>query len=266
MTDRYDYDAFGNIISQAGTTPNVYLYSGEQNDPNLGFYYLRARYLSQSTGRFWTMDTDEGDPGEPISQHKYTYVGNEPVVRADPSGNQYDLVSLSLETADFEVLSSETTVHAGGLFTKVQALCDQCPLVAPSGNYTIQPDSPTPIHAVFAPDMAKALSAAFRTLNVRSITPMITDGFRTQAEQLDRYQNATYGAVPMGLHQIGLAVDINSNDRNFPAIKAAITAQGLTWGGTFSHPDPVHFQLGPPGTKPSPEQLAACEREHPFLP
>jgi RHS repeat-associated protein len=266
VTDRYDYDAFGNIISQAGSTPNVYLYSGEQNDPNLGFYYLRARYLSQSTGRFWTMDTDEGDPGEPISQHKYTYVGNEPVVRADPSGNQYDLVSLSLETADFEVLSSETTVHAGGLFTKVQALCDQCPLVAPSGNYTIQPDSPTPIHAVFAPDMAKALSAAFRTLNVRSITPMITDGFRTQAEQLDRYQNATYGAVPMGLHQIGLAVDINSNDRNFPAIKAAITAQGLTWGGTFSHPDPVHFQLGPPGTKPSPEQLAACEREHPFLP
>src|SRR5215469_17270912 len=48
ITDRYDYDAFGNIISQVGTTPNVYLYSGEQNDPNLGLYYLRARYLSQS--------------------------------------------------------------------------------------------------------------------------------------------------------------------------------------------------------------------------
>jgi hypothetical protein len=49
VTDRYDHDAFGNIISQIGSTPNVYLYSGEQNDPNLGFYYLRARYLSQST-------------------------------------------------------------------------------------------------------------------------------------------------------------------------------------------------------------------------
>src|SRR5205823_6899594 len=52
VTDRYDYDAFGNVIGQAGTTPNAYFYSGEQLDPNLGSYYLRARYLSQSTGRF----------------------------------------------------------------------------------------------------------------------------------------------------------------------------------------------------------------------
>src|SRR5205807_182275 len=41
VTDQYDYDAFGNIISQAGSTPNVYLYSGEQNDQNLALYYLR---------------------------------------------------------------------------------------------------------------------------------------------------------------------------------------------------------------------------------
>ena len=51
MTDRYDYDAFGNIISQSGATPNVYLYSGEQVDPNLGFYYVRARYVNPPTGR-----------------------------------------------------------------------------------------------------------------------------------------------------------------------------------------------------------------------
>ncbi|MBZ5634919.1 MAG: hypothetical protein LAO55_17495 [Acidobacteriia bacterium] len=99
VTDRYDYDAFGNIISQAGTTPNVYLYSGEQNDPNLGLYYLRARYLSQSTGRFWTIDNVEGDADSPVSLHKYTYAGNEPVLRLDPSGNQFDIASVSLELA-----------------------------------------------------------------------------------------------------------------------------------------------------------------------
>src|SRR5439155_10958904 len=60
VTDRYDYDAFGNIISQAGTTPNVYLYSGEQSDPNLGFYYLRARYLNAGTGRFVNADQFPG--------------------------------------------------------------------------------------------------------------------------------------------------------------------------------------------------------------
>ena len=61
VTDRYDYDAFGNIISQAGSTPNVYLYSGEQNDPNLGLYYLRARYYNAQNGRFMTADSAEWD-------------------------------------------------------------------------------------------------------------------------------------------------------------------------------------------------------------
>ena len=120
VTDRYDYDAFGNIISQAGTTPNVYLYSGEQNDPNLGLYYLRARYLNQVAGRFWTMDSFEGDAESPVSLDKYAYVGNEPVLRLDPSGNQFDVASLSLEVADLEVFSSTPTVHAGGVFTKAR--------------------------------------------------------------------------------------------------------------------------------------------------
>lgn len=35
VTDTYDYDAFGNLIHSTGTTPNVYLYSGEQFDPDL---------------------------------------------------------------------------------------------------------------------------------------------------------------------------------------------------------------------------------------
>src|SRR5205807_9984158 len=33
VTDMYDYDAFGILISRTGTTPNDYLYTGEQFDP-----------------------------------------------------------------------------------------------------------------------------------------------------------------------------------------------------------------------------------------
>lgn len=29
VTDTYDYDAFGNLVSSFGSTPNNYLYSGE---------------------------------------------------------------------------------------------------------------------------------------------------------------------------------------------------------------------------------------------
>jgi RHS repeat-associated protein len=87
VTDRYDYDAFGNIISQAGSTPNVYLYSGEQNDPSLGLYYLRARYLNSNSGRFFTADTFPGDPESPLSLHKYLYASANPVNRRDPGGH-----------------------------------------------------------------------------------------------------------------------------------------------------------------------------------
>src|SRR5258706_3514225 len=39
-------------------------------------------------GRFWTMDTFEGDQEDPQSLQKYIYTRNQPVNRIDPSGNQ----------------------------------------------------------------------------------------------------------------------------------------------------------------------------------
>jgi RHS repeat-associated protein len=87
ITDAYDYDAFGNLIYRSGTTPNDYLYSGEQLDPNLGFYYLRARYMDPSSGRFLSMDGYEGNVFDPGSLHKYLYGRNQPVDRIDPSGH-----------------------------------------------------------------------------------------------------------------------------------------------------------------------------------
>jgi RHS repeat-associated protein len=70
VTDLYDYDAFGNLIYRAGTTSNDYLYSGEQFDANLGFYYLRARYMNPSTGRFLVMDPLAGSIYDPASLHR----------------------------------------------------------------------------------------------------------------------------------------------------------------------------------------------------
>jgi YD repeat-containing protein len=40
VTDTSDYEAFGNLINQTGTTANDYLFTCEQYDPNAGFYYL----------------------------------------------------------------------------------------------------------------------------------------------------------------------------------------------------------------------------------
>ena len=87
LTDAYDYDAFGNLIYRSGTTPNDYLYAGEQLDPNVGFYYLRARYMNPASGRFFSMDSFEGGTYDPLSLHKYTYANGNPSNRIDPSGN-----------------------------------------------------------------------------------------------------------------------------------------------------------------------------------
>jgi RHS repeat-associated protein len=87
VTDTYDYDAFGTLITHTGSTPNNYLFAGEQFDPDLSLYYNRARYLDVCTGRFWGMDTYEGSIAQPLSFHKYTYARGNSVNGKDPSGN-----------------------------------------------------------------------------------------------------------------------------------------------------------------------------------
>ena len=93
VTDTYDYDVFGNLLTHTGTTPNNYLFAGEQFDPVLGIYYNRARYYDQRQGRFWTMDTYEGRAQDPSTLHKYTYTANQPVNYLDHSGHEFDLGS-----------------------------------------------------------------------------------------------------------------------------------------------------------------------------
>ena len=109
------YDANGILVS-----PNTYLYTGDearqrvdgvasaakqprrgegdrapigrsteqQYDPDLGMYFLRARYLNTQTGRFHNKDTYEGRNGELATLHKYLYAHANPVMFMDPSGNK----------------------------------------------------------------------------------------------------------------------------------------------------------------------------------
>jgi RHS repeat-associated protein len=93
ITDTYTYDSFGVMTSRTGVTENDYLFTGEQYDANVAFYYLRARYMNPSLGRFLTMDSWGGIITDPISLHKYLYANCDPVNNIDPSGN-YTLVGV----------------------------------------------------------------------------------------------------------------------------------------------------------------------------
>ena len=86
VTDTYHYDAFGNLLDKSGVTVNTHLYTGEFFDSHLGFYYLRARYMNPSIGRFVTMDSFSGWKRDPYSLHKYLYAHANPVNMVDLSG------------------------------------------------------------------------------------------------------------------------------------------------------------------------------------
>ena len=60
--------------------------SGEQFDPDLGLYYLRARYYNPATGRFLSRDPENGKPYVPATLHKYLYADGDPVNGRDPKG------------------------------------------------------------------------------------------------------------------------------------------------------------------------------------
>ncbi|MFH2045805.1 MAG: RHS repeat-associated core domain-containing protein, partial [Pseudomonadota bacterium] len=103
VLNEYTYDAFGIILGQAGVVANNYMYTGEQYDPNAGFYYLRARYYDQGSGRFVTSDPWEGHAFEPVTLHKYLYANANPVMYIDPSG-QYGILTLFLSSPGARIL------------------------------------------------------------------------------------------------------------------------------------------------------------------
>ncbi|MCP3995400.1 MAG: RHS repeat-associated core domain-containing protein, partial [bacterium] len=86
VTDRYDFEAFGPVVDHQGADPNAYLFAGEQLDPNSGFYYLRARWLSVSHDRFLSQDPFAGLIADPMSLHRYLYARADPQTFVDPSG------------------------------------------------------------------------------------------------------------------------------------------------------------------------------------
>ena len=112
VTDEYEYDAYGNSFTKQGTTPNNYLYRGEQYDSDLGLYYLRARYYNPATGTFMSRDPEDGYIDDPASLHKYLYANGEPENGFDPTGRG-DIITLQLR---YYLALNAVTVFAQTMF------------------------------------------------------------------------------------------------------------------------------------------------------
>ena len=85
----YEYDEFGNIESQTGSTKflNEVTFTGSVYDKTTGLQYMNARFYQPATGRFLSQDSYTGNPYNPWTQHLYTYCGNNPTNMVDPTGH-----------------------------------------------------------------------------------------------------------------------------------------------------------------------------------
>ena len=75
----YTYDAYGNGAPATGIP---FKFTGQRLDPETGLYYYRARYYSAALGRF--LQTDPVGYKDDVDL--YTYVGDDPTDKADPTG------------------------------------------------------------------------------------------------------------------------------------------------------------------------------------
>jgi RHS repeat-associated protein len=104
ITDGYTYSAFGELLGHTGTDPQPYAFTGEPYDPNVGFGYHRARWLSPGVGRFTSMDPLLGDEEDPASLHRFFYARSEPLGRIDPSGKSDQSLGSMLTTIAIQMV------------------------------------------------------------------------------------------------------------------------------------------------------------------
>ena len=82
------YGAFArhDFYGGAQETSDFY-FTGQRLDESTGLYYYNARYYDPGLGRFITPDSLVPGPDNPQSLNRYSYCGNNPVNRIDPSGH-----------------------------------------------------------------------------------------------------------------------------------------------------------------------------------
>ena len=91
-----DYLAFGTRFGKDNDFEELHGFTGKEYDPDIGLYYFNARWYDPDLGRFISEDPAR-DPKNP---NLYSYCGNSPVMRVDPTGEFWWLIGAILGGLD----------------------------------------------------------------------------------------------------------------------------------------------------------------------
>ena len=129
---RYVYDAWGDIVSVTDANGNAITdqnhvanrnpirYRGYYYDTESGLYYLNSRYYDPVTCRFINLDNQISSDSDLTGLNLFSYCGNNPVNRADPTGHAW--WHWALAAAVVVVAAVAVVATAGGVVAGAAAV------------------------------------------------------------------------------------------------------------------------------------------------
>jgi RHS repeat-associated protein len=135
VIEQYRYDAFGGILTGITAPYNTVGYTGHHYDNKSGLIDMKARWYDPAAGRFSTPDTYPGTLHEPFTQHRYAYVGNNPINMWDPTGHVPQWVrnpgfdanwneTSSTVSLDLRIITNYTPYDSGWQYTHTEKTID----------------------------------------------------------------------------------------------------------------------------------------------
>ena len=127
VTDTFEYDTYGNLISRTGTSAVIFLYNGRDGvvtDDN-GLIYMRARYYSPELRRFINADIIAGEISNAATLNRYAYANGNPVSNIDPFGlsaergdsNQGQFILVLYDPEEFSMQAEDESKYLKSLYS-----------------------------------------------------------------------------------------------------------------------------------------------------
>jgi RHS repeat-associated protein len=159
--------------------------------------YMHARSYSAALGRFLSVDPVEGDPKQPQSWNRYSYVGNNPVGRTDPTGKcgePADFVGPVQQCASFREYLQKYAAYEKQQAEDLRQHMREHPMVLP------QDDGIHPTGAEFV--VVAPLAGALRGVATAAVTDEAGAAIGAQFATAESAQNVANGVRLAGQLQL----------------------------------------------------------------